>query len=166
MSTRPSFDDYFMSIARVVATRATCPRKQVGSVIVVDRQIAATGYNGALPGLPHCTDVGCMLDNFHCVRVNHSECNAIAQAAKHGVRLDGAAIYVTASPCWPCFRMIAASGIKRIIFGEFYRDMRVFSFSLDMGIDLVDMSKVPTYKSEHPDDPPPETPRVPVLPTT
>jgi dCMP deaminase len=130
-----------MDIARVVSTRATCDRKHVGAVIVRDRSILATGYNGSIRGLPHCTDVGHLMEEGHCVRTVHAESNAIAQAAKNGVRIDAASIYVTASPCWACFRLIANSGIQRIVFGEFYRDPKIFEFSTALGIELSDLSR-------------------------
>ena len=138
---RKSWDDYFMDIAHVVASRATCKRKHVGAVIVRDRIILSTGYNGSVAGQPHCEEVGCMMEDGHCVRTVHSEANAIIQAAKNGVRIDGAGIYVTASPCWPCFKLIVNSGLKQIIFGEMYRDERITQFAADAGIKLVNMEK-------------------------
>ena len=139
--TRASWDEYFMNIAREVATRSTCDRKFVGAVIVRDRSILATGYNGSIRGLPHCDDVGHLMEEGHCVRTVHAEANAIVQAASNGTRIDGAGIYVTASPCWGCFRLIANSGIKRIVFGELYRDQKIFTNAQDAGIELVDFSK-------------------------
>ena len=137
---RASWDDYFMNIARTVATRSTCDRKFVGAVIVRDRMILATGYNGSVRGLPHCDEEGHLMEDGHCVRTVHAEANAIVQAARAGVRIDGADIYVTASPCWGCFRLIANGGITRIAFGEFYRDPRIFEISAKLGIELVDRS--------------------------
>ena len=96
--SRASWDQYFMDIAVVVATRSTCPRKHVGAVIVRDKTILSTGYNGSVRGLPHCDEVGHMMVDGHCVRTIHAEVNAIIQAAKNGARIDGASIYVTASP--------------------------------------------------------------------
>lgn len=141
MSGRVSWDHYFMNIAREVATRSTCSRKHVGAVIVRDRCILATGYNGSIRGLPHCDDVGHMMEEGHCVRTVHAEANAIVQAARHGNRIDGADIYVTASPCWGCFRLIANAGIVRIFFGEFYRDARIFEMSQALGIELGDLTE-------------------------
>lgn len=137
---RVDWDTYFLNIARASATRATCNRKQVGAVLVRDRHLLATGYNGSVAGLDHCTDVGCMMEDGHCVRTVHAEANALVQAARHGVRVEGASIYVTASPCWPCFKLIANAGIKRIVFGEFYRDARIFEACARTGIELVDRS--------------------------
>ena len=110
MDARVPWDEYFMNIAQVVASRSTCPRKFVGAVIVRDRTILSTGYNGSIRGMPHCTDVGHMMENDHCVATIHAEANAIIQAAKNGVMIDGAMIYVTASPCWNCFKQIANAG--------------------------------------------------------
>lgn len=137
---RASWDEYFMNIARVVATRSTCPRKFVGSVIVRDRTILSTGYNGSIRGTPHCDEVGHMMEDGHCVRTIHAEINAIIQAAKNGTAIAGAAIYVTASPCWNCFKAIANAGIGRVVFGEFYRDERIFDVAAMLNIELVDLS--------------------------
>ena len=149
--SRPTWDDYFMNIAKQAATRSTCERKHVGAVIVRDKTILSTGYNGSIRGMPHCDDAGHMMENDHCVATIHAEANSIIQAAKHGVNInsinsdknekDVTTIYTTASPCWSCFKLIANSGIKRIVFGEFYRDQRIFDVSQKIGIELVDMTK-------------------------
>jgi len=133
---RASWDEYFMAIGRVVSTRSTCDRKHVGAVLVRGRMILATGYNGSIRGLAHCDDDGHMMEDGHCVRTVHAEANAIVQAARNGVVLEGADIYVTASPCFGCFKLIANAGVKRIVFGEFYRDERIFSLSEKLGIVL------------------------------
>ena len=129
-----------MRIAVEVSGRSTCDRKHVGAVIVRDRNLLSTGYNGSIAGLDHCDDVGHMMENDHCVATIHAEANAILQAAKNGVMINGATVYVTASPCWSCFKMIANAGIRRICFGEFYRDDRIFTFAERLGIELVDLS--------------------------
>lgn len=134
---RASWDEYFMSLASKAATRSTCDRKHVGAVVVRDKSILATGYNGSVRGLPHCDDVGHMMEGGHCVRTVHAEANAIVQAARNGSGIDGATIYVTASPCWPCFRLIANAGIKKIVFGEIYRDVRIFDAAKEAGVELV-----------------------------
>lgn len=141
MAERSSWDRYFMDIALQVATRATCDRKHVGAVLVRDRTILSTGYNGSIRGLPHCDEEGHMMENDHCVATVHAEANAIIQAAKNGVGIDGATIYTTASPCWPCFKLIANSGCRRIVFGEFYRDPRVFEYATRLEIELVDLTR-------------------------
>jgi dCMP deaminase len=134
--SRASWDEYFMAIGREVATRSTCDRKHVGAVIVRDKMILATGYNGSIRGLSHCDDDGHMMEDGHCVRTVHAEANAIVQAARNGMRVDGGDIYVTASPCFGCFKLIANAGLKRIVFGEFYRDERIFKLSELLGIKL------------------------------
>jgi dCMP deaminase len=139
---RSSWDQYFMDIAKQVATRATCDRKHVGAVLVRDRTILSTGYNGSIRGLPHCDDEGHMMENGHCVATVHAEANAIIQAAKNGVAIDEATIYTTASPCWACFKLIANAGCKRIVFAEFYRDPRIFQFAAKLGVELVALVEV------------------------
>jgi dCMP deaminase len=136
MSQRASWDEYFMRIALQVATRATCDRKHVGALIVRDRFILSSGYNGSIPGLSHCDDVGHLMEDGHCVRTVHAEANAICQAARNGVRIEGATLYVTASPCFSCFKLSASAGIRIIAYGEFYRDDRIFEFARDAGIEL------------------------------
>lgn len=141
--TRAPWDEYFMNIAKVVASRSTCDRKQVGAVIVRDKTILSTGYNGSLRGLPHCSEIGHMIENDHCVATIHAEVNAIIHAARNGVGIDGGAIYVTASPCWSCFKSIANAGLRRIVYGEFYRDERIFSFAGQLGIELLHLPTTP-----------------------
>lgn len=138
---RGSWDDYFMRIAIEVSSRATCDRKHVGAVIVRDRTILSTGYNGSIKGLSHCDEDGHLMEDGHCVRTIHAEANAIIQAARNGVRIECAEIYVTASPCWPCFKMIANAGLTRVVFGEFYRDERIWQAAQDTGIIMVNMAE-------------------------
>ena len=137
---RAGWDQYFMNIGKVVASRSTCDRKFVGAVIVRDKTILSTGYNGSIRKLEHCSQIGHMMEGGHCVATIHAEANAIIQAAKNGVRIDEATLYTTASPCWPCFKLIANSGIKRVCFGEFYRDHRIFEIAKKAGIELVKLS--------------------------
>jgi dCMP deaminase len=87
--------------------------------------------------MPHCSDVGHMMEDDHCVATIHAEANAVIQAAKNGVLIDGATNYVTASPCWSCFKMLANAGAKRICYGEFYRDERIFEVATKIGIELL-----------------------------
>jgi dCMP deaminase len=128
---RPNIDEYFMNIAKIVATRSTCLRHHVGSIIVKNKHIIATAYNGAPRGLPHCIDVGCIRDKENipsgtqterCSAV-HSEINAIIQAALHGVSTDGATLYCTHQPCSSCAKAIINAGIKRVMYSEDYSDM-------------------------------------------
>jgi|YNPMSStandDraft_2_1061718.scaffolds.fasta_scaffold01457_4 dCMP deaminase len=122
LMNRPSWDEYFMQIAQMVATRATCPRRRVGAVIVLDKRILATGYNGAPIGLAHCTEVGCHIVAGHCIRALHAEQNAILQAALNGVSTRGATLYVTCQPCNHCAKMIINAGIQRVVFEGNYPD--------------------------------------------
>ena len=140
MTQRADWHTYFMQIARQVATRATCDRKHVGAVIVRDKTILSTGYNGSIRGMPHCDEVGHLMENGHCVGTVHAEANAIIQAAKNGVRIDGGELYTTASPCWSCFKLIANAGIRTIYYGEFYRDQRSLAVARELGIELIDLS--------------------------
>ena len=138
---RVSWEVYFMNIAKEVGTRSTCNRKHVGAVIVRGKTILATGYNGSIRGLAHCDGAGHEMDNTHCVRTIHAEANAIVQSARHGVRIEDSEIYITASPCYDCFKMIANVGIRKIYFGEFYRDERIMEHAKELDIELIDLSK-------------------------
>ena len=136
---RIDWHDYFMKIAEQVATRSTCNRKHIGAVIVRDRAILSTGYNGSLRGAPHCDEAGHDMENGHCVRTVHAESNAVAQAAKNGVRIDEAEIYVTSSPCLTCFKLIANCGIRKVHYKEFYRDERITEYAKQANIELIFM---------------------------
>jgi len=119
-----------MEVASVVAKRATCLRRKVGAVVVKDKRILATGYNGAPSGLQHCAVVGCLRDRLgipsgqrvEICRGLHAEQNALIQAAKYGISLDGATVYTTLEPCVTCAKMLVNAGIKRIVFDEAYPD--------------------------------------------
>lgn len=141
VNDRTSWYNYFMQIATDVSTRSTCDRKFVGAVIVRDKMILSTGYNGSIRGLPHCDEIGHEMDNGHCVRTVHAEANAIVQAARNGVSIEGADIYVTASPCYNCFKLIANSGIKRIFYGELYRDERIKIHAKEAEIELIHLAE-------------------------
>lgn len=119
-TTRADWDEYFMQIARVVAGRSTCERNHVGAVLVRDHIILSTGYNGSLRSLPHCDEAGHAMKDGHCTNTVHAEANAIIQAAYTGVSIKDAELVVTSSPCWNCFKLIANSGVKRIIFEKAY----------------------------------------------
>ncbi len=135
--SRRDWHSYFMHIAREVATRSTCDRKHVGAIIVRDKNILSTGYNGSIRSQPHCDDVGHDMVSGHCVRNVHAEANAIIQAARHGVKINGADIYTTASPCWECFKLIANSGLNRVFYGEFYREEKSFQVAGELDIELI-----------------------------
>jgi dCMP deaminase len=126
-----------MKIARQASTRSTCDRLHVGAVIVRDNTILSTGYNGSIHSLPHCNENGHMMEGDHCLATVHAEANAIVQAAKNGVRIEGADIFISASPCWSCFKLIAQSGIKRVHYGQFYRDDRIFEVARQLGLELI-----------------------------
>lgn len=111
----------------------------MGAVIVRDRTILSTGYNGSIRGLSHCDEVGHMIEEGHCVRTIHAELNAIIQAAKNGTSIDKACIYITASPCWNCFKCIANAAIARIVYKEFYRDQRIFDVAEELDIELIQL---------------------------
>lgn len=127
---RPSWDEYFISITLEVAKRSTCLRRQTGAVIVKDKRILATGYNGAPTSLTHCLDIGCLREKLNIpsgehhelCRGLHAEQNAVIQAAMHGVKIAGAKIYSTHQPCVLCTKMIVNAGLKEIIYINSYPD--------------------------------------------
>ena len=121
---RPSWDEYFFDIMKMVGTRSTCDRGRAGAVIVRDRRILSTGYAGSPIGVAHCDDVGHEMhtvvhddghESEHCIRTTHAEQNAIAQAARSGIALDGATIYIRMTPCYTCAKIIINSGIVRVV---------------------------------------------------
>jgi dCMP deaminase len=127
---RPDWDQYFMEIAHKVATRTTCMRRAVGAVIVKDKRILATGYNGVPQGIEHCLERGCLREQLgipsgqrhEICRGLHAEQNAIIQAAKAGTTIDGAMIYITTQPCIICAKMLINAGIVEIVFDQSYPD--------------------------------------------
>jgi dCMP deaminase len=137
VSDRPSWDDYFMQITLQVAKRSTCPRAAVGAVIVRDKRILTTGFNGSPRGLPHCTAAGCLMVNGHCVRTLHAEQNAIIQGALHGVDVSHSTLYVTHQPCLVCAKMIINAGIEQVVYGGDYPDEIACSFMEEAGLDLI-----------------------------
>jgi dCMP deaminase len=140
--TRPTWDEYFMDITHLVAKRSTCLRRQVGAVLVKDKNILATGYNGAPSGVAHCLDVGCLREQLQVpsgerhelCRGLHGEQNAIIQAAKHGTSIEGATLYSTTMPCIICSKMIINSGIKRIVYEEGYADRLASEMIAESGV--------------------------------
>jgi len=144
---RPTLDEYFMEIAKVVASRSTCLRQKVGAVIVKDKRILTTGYNGAPSGLPHCLDIGCLREQLkvpsgerqELCRAVHAEQNAIIQAAVHGVSIAGGTLYTTHQPCIMCAKMIINAGIKRVVYGREYADGRGLEFLREAQIEVVYM---------------------------
>ncbi|MDP3764174.1 MAG: dCMP deaminase family protein [bacterium] len=139
MDSRPGWDQYFLNIAKQVAERSTCLRAKIGAVIVCDKRILATGYNGAPSGIPHCLEVGCFVHETrdpeglveqNCLRTIHAEINAIVQAARHGISIEGASIYLTHSPCVNCLKVIINAGIKIVHYGKVYKPYSPFGESL------------------------------------
>jgi dCMP deaminase len=126
---RPNWDEYFMVIAKIISSRSTCLSRPTGAVIVLNNHILATGYNGAMPSMPHCTDnKECFRrkinipdkDKYNYCRANHAEANALAQAARFGIPVDGADIYTTLSPCYVCLKILVTARIKRIFYEILY----------------------------------------------
>lgn len=142
--SRPNWDQYFMDITKVVATRSTCLRRQVGATLVKDNHILASGYNGAPAGLKHCLETGCMREEYNIpsgqrhelCRGLHAEQNALIQAAVHGGGIKGATIYVTHQPCVVCAKMIINAGIKRVVFAGSYPDELSMQMFEEAGIEL------------------------------
>ena len=136
---RPSWDEYFLKLAMLASERATCPRMHCGCVLVKDRFVLATGYNGSLPGQPHCEDDGCLIVDNHCVRTNHAEINALVQATKHGVNLVGSTTYITNMSCTTCAKALIAAGIKRVVVFSDFHDTLATQFYSDSGVEIVKM---------------------------
>ena len=142
---RPSWKDYFMEITEVVATRATCLRRQVGAIIVKDRRLLATGYNGAPTNLRHCKETGCLREKMdvpsgerhELCRGLHAEQNAIIQAALHGISIAGSRLYCTHQPCLVCAKMIINAGIVEIVFAGDYPDRRAQELLEEAEIKLI-----------------------------
>ncbi len=144
MDDRPTVDQYFVDMTHLVKSRGTCPRRQVGAVVVKDKRVLTTGYNGAPRGFPHPCDTGCIRDELKipsgmmadvcpCL---HAEQNAILQAATTGVSIEGSDIYCTTQPCTQCSRMIANCGIKRVIFEQEYADPMSIGLLVTAGVEL------------------------------
>lgn len=149
MADRISWDEYFMEMAELAAKRSTCLRRQVGAVVVQDRHVIATGYNGAPSGVPHCTDMGrCYREEHHIpsgerhelCRALHAEQNAIIQAATLAQSIEGATMYITTQPCIICAKMIINAGIKRIVVKEGYPDEMAVEMLEEAGLKIVMLS--------------------------
>jgi len=141
---RPSWNEYFLQLARQVATRSTCLRRHVGAILVRDKRILATGYNGAPRGIAHCLDVGCLREQLgipsgerqELCRGIHAEQNAIIQAAVHGVAIDGATLYCTHQPCILCAKMLINCGVKEIFYIEGYPDELSLAMFAEAGVTI------------------------------
>ncbi len=141
---RPSWDEYFLDIVELVSRRSTCLRRRVGALLVKDRRVLATGYNGAPSGLRHCLDTGCLREQ-HLVpsgerhelcRGLHAEQNAVIQAALHGVSVNGATLYCTNHPCIICAKMVINAGIVRIVYREGYPDLLAVEMLEEAGVEV------------------------------
>ena len=145
---RPDWDSYFMKIASAVSERSTCDRAFVGCVLVLEKRILTTGFNGSPAGQDHCDETGHLMVDGHCVRTIHAETNAIIQAALHGVSTRGSTCYVTHLPCINCTKALINAGITRIVYGNAYRiDENAMMFLRDAGIELTQHGN---GTSEHP----------------
>ncbi|MDI9440552.1 MAG: cytidine deaminase [Firmicutes bacterium] len=145
MVKRPSWDQYFMEIAELVSSRSTCLRRQVGAVLVRDKHIISTGYNGAPRGVTHCLDMGCLRqqlgipsgERHEMCRGTHAEQNAIIQAALHGVSTSGATLYCTHQPCILCAKMLINAGVETIVFRGAYPDKLALELFNEAGVELI-----------------------------
>jgi dCMP deaminase len=146
---RPSWDEYFLKITDLVATRSTCLRRRVGAVLVLEKRVLATGYNGAPSGLAHCLDVGCLREQGdipsgqrqELCRGIHAEQNAIIQAARHGISISGSVLYSTTQPCVTCTKMLINAGVTRILYFEGYADELSRQMLEEAGIDVAKMER-------------------------
>lgn len=139
---RPDWDTYFMRITKLVATRSSCLRRSVGAVLVKDKRILATGYNGAPAGMAHCEEAGCLRDQLHIpsgerhelCRGLHAEQNAIIQAARQGTEIKDSTLYCTTAPCSLCAKMLINAGVTRIVYEGSYPDERAMVFFAEAGV--------------------------------
>lgn len=144
---RPTWDGYFLRITGEVARRSTCLRRSVGAIVVLDKRILSTGYNGAPTGLPHCAEVGCLREQLdvpsgqrhELCRGLHAEMNALLQGARHGIRLEGGTLYSTHEPCSLCCKMIINTGIVRVVCGADYPDPLGRQMLQEAGVEIVTM---------------------------
>ncbi len=134
---RPSWDEYFLKLAMLASERSTCPRMHCGCVLVKDRFVLSTGYNGSLPGQPHCDEVGCLIVDNHCARTNHAEINALTQAAIHGATVKGAIAYITNMSCTTCAKALIAAGITCVVVFSDFHDTLATKFYTESGIEIV-----------------------------
>lgn len=142
---RPSWDEYFLKLAALVSERATCPRMHCGCVLVKDKRILSTGYNGSIPGGEHCEDAGCQIVDNHCIRTIHAEMNAILQCSIHGISVKGATAYVTNMPCLNCAKALATAGIEKIIIFTDYHDIHTEDFLIKAKVNLIRID-IPSFE--------------------
>lgn len=147
--SRPGWNEYFMEISRMVATRSTCMRRKVGALLVLENRILATGYNGSPTGLRHCDEVGCIRDrqgvdsgrDLHLCRGSHAEANLITQCAKFGIRAEGSTLYINTSPCSLCMKLLINVGVRKIYYRELYNDYLALELAREAGIELIAFEK-------------------------
>ncbi len=147
---RPHWDDYFMAIAKIIATRGTCDRLRAGAVLVKNNRIIATGYNGAPPGLPHCDgEAGHLLEDGHCVRTIHAEHNVIIQSARlQGTSTEGSVLYSLYNPCIHCVKYLVAAGVKRVVIGKIYRGEAALNYLKEAGVTIDLYQENPEWNKE------------------
>jgi dCMP deaminase len=146
---RPDWDEYFLKIADLVSERSTCLRRRVGAVLVKEKRILSTGYNGAPSGVPHCLEVGCLREKMRIpsgerhelCRGLHAEQNAIIQAAYHGVSVKDSILYVTCHPCSVCAKMIINAGIRKVIISQGYPDSLAATMLKEGGVEVIERKK-------------------------
>ncbi len=151
MKQRPSWEEYFSDITNLVSTRSTCTRRKVGAILVRNKRVLSTGYNGAPTGVSHCLDIGCLRDKMgipsgqrhELCRGLHAEQNAIIQAATHGISVDGADLYCTNLPCIICTKMIINAGIKKVYYLAGYADDLSLDMLTEAGVELVNLENAP-----------------------
>jgi len=149
VKARPTWDEYFLEMARVIASRSTCLRRRVGALLVRDKRILATGYNGAPTNLPHCAEVGCLREELgipsgerqEICRGLHAEQNAIIQGALHGVGVRGSVLYCTTQPCVICAKMLINAGVQRVVYEGDYADELSLEMLQQAGVELVRFSR-------------------------
>ena len=141
MAKRPDWDEYFLKLAMLASERATCPRMHCGCVLVKNKNVISSGYNGSIPGDVHCVDVGCLMVDNHCVRTVHAEMNALVQAAKRGNAVEGSTAYVTNMPCTTCAKALITAGVKRVVIFSDYHDTLALEFfsKANVKIDKISM---------------------------
>lgn len=145
LSRRPGWNEYFMHISQIVASRSTCLRRKVGAVLVLENRILATGYNGSPTGLRHCDEVGCLRQeqgivsgkDLHLCRGSHAEANLITQCAKFGIRAEGSTLYINTSPCNSCMKLLINVGVKRIYYRELYNDPLSLELAEEAGLEMI-----------------------------
>ena len=149
MKNRPSWQEYFSDITKLVATRSTCTRRKVGAILVRNKRVLSTGYNGAPTGVSHCLDVGCLRDKMgipsgqrhELCRGLHAEQNAIIQAASHGVNIEGADLYCTNQPCIICTKMIINASIRTVYYSDPYDDDMSLNMLKEANVEMIELKK-------------------------